>query len=154
VTEDELRAIEERWERATPGPWAWDSRGDKENDVQIGVVVDHNGVQVGGFVEEDDDCIYTDGVAFIDGGNEHGNAEAIASARTDVPALVAEVRRLREVLENIRSNIIAAQNRPCELNDIEDYEAWTTLYGYDRRELLRIVDAALAGTAQEANDAE
>lgn len=41
------------------------------------------------------------------------DAEFIAAARTDIPALVAEVERLREALDlinRVRSNVIATQN--------------------------------------------
>ena len=76
ITAERLAEIEERANAATPGPW-WP---------------EHRGVMAEG-VEIVDDCavagwdVYPENQAFI------------AAARTDVPALVAEVRRLAAALD-------------------------------------------------------
>jgi hypothetical protein len=78
VTDDEdLKAIEARAQAATPGPWR------NENPA----------VRTG-----PEDCQTL--VAFAYDLRQQGqNAAFIAAARTDVPKLVAEVRRLRAALE-------------------------------------------------------
>lgn len=71
---EQLNAIKERVAKATQGPWEYDE--------------DERGIwNKGGFN-------YLGTVTL-----SHNSAEFIAHAREDVPALVAEVERLRQVLE-------------------------------------------------------
>lgn len=79
--QEQLNAIKERATKATPGPW----RYNKKYEYLAPVIPQQN-------------------VAVIC--NEiywQGNEEFIENAREDVPALVAEVERLREALEDIAS---------------------------------------------------
>jgi hypothetical protein len=95
MTDDELRVIEERCNAATAGPWVGDrldgtvkyrlggetrpDLGWQDDDPTLVLAVDHkNGTF--GFV----------------GFNCRNDEMFVMHARTDVPALVAEVRRLRE----------------------------------------------------------
>lgn len=75
MTERELQAIRERWEAATPGPWVKN--------------VNRNGIVTSNY------CIT--GLRDVD-------AYFIAAARTDVPALLAEVERLREEINELKSD--------------------------------------------------
>jgi len=83
MTEAELSAIESRANAATPGPWvtACDAVG---HEIAI--------AHVFGSTE----YIYAD-VGFI--ASRRGDAEFIAAARSDIAALVAEVRRLQSELD-------------------------------------------------------
>lgn len=75
MTDDELKAIEERANAATPAPWttfAWSKWAPDEVSV--------SGPRLTGY----------------EGEVVPADAEFIAHARTDVPTLLAEVRRLRE----------------------------------------------------------
>jgi len=101
MTPKQLAEIEERAKNATPGPWA------------VGVWADHmpeSGLPCDIFVDDE----HQDTVAsFIDtyhrhlaidqSGAVHADAEFIANARTDIPALIAEVHRLREALVAIKA---------------------------------------------------
>jgi hypothetical protein len=83
-TELDLDAIEARANAATEGPW----------------------------VAHPDGLVWTERPIPgdpVSGSTEVEDAEFIAAARADVPALVAEVRRLRAELEQARQ--IAADNR-------------------------------------------
>lgn len=71
MTHDELQAIKARAAAATPGPWS-------VNNTDPDVVLDSDG-------------------RFVGRADEDADAEFIAHARTDVPALIAEVERLREL---------------------------------------------------------
>ncbi len=89
MTDEQLKAIEERAEKATPGSWVAMHYGPE--------VAKHPGWYV--------DCNPPDvlQVAMINhgyGGNgeAEANANFIADARDSVPALCAEVRRLQELL--------------------------------------------------------
>jgi hypothetical protein len=79
VTDEELRAIKERCEKATPGPWEWSD----------GTCDDEDGERHG----------YRCGPMWVDVCDQLAvpvvDAEFIAHAREDVPALLAEVERLR-----------------------------------------------------------
>jgi hypothetical protein len=86
LTGDELAAIKARAEEATPGPWAmWDGYG-PTNDGLMGVYR---------FGPADGTHVIEDG----DGGHalyaRRDDWDFIATAREDVPRLVAEVERLR-----------------------------------------------------------
>jgi hypothetical protein len=87
MNEQELQAIEERANAATPGPWTVD---DHPND--FAVIAPHP-------VESGNTYI-----AFIDGGlsnDSRRDGAFIAHARADVPALIAEVRSLRAKLDAV-----------------------------------------------------
>lgn len=89
MSDDELAAIEARAAAATPGPW-WQ----KSHETPTG-----DGVELSRllcyFEDEGDPRFWTwstDGVF-------------VAHARTDVPALLAEVRRLRSERDELQQNI-------------------------------------------------
>lgn len=85
----DLDAIQERADNASEGPWI----------VYLGDTW---------YVHSAD---YSEGVAAISGEHD-GNAIFIAAARTDVPALVAEVRRLRAQLDSTTERLRAALGTP------------------------------------------
>jgi hypothetical protein len=89
MTDEELAGIEARANAATSGPWVWKVRGEN------GPLCMHSG----------DAIVFDDGTAWGEYGspmhNEAADATFIAHARTDVPALVAEVRRLRDALLDV-----------------------------------------------------
>jgi hypothetical protein len=78
VTKDELDAIEARAAQATRGPWT--NEDGKRQFIEAWAVI---ATKDGSF------DVVTSGLDWDD-------AEFIAHAREDVPALVAEVRRLRQ----------------------------------------------------------
>lgn len=94
MTDTELTAIERRAQAATPGPWMWTYDG--SSDWSVGPEPD------------------TQGQAVANCHRYHApfnhDAVFIALAREDVPALVAEVRKLRAFSEEL-------MNRP-ELADV------------------------------------
>ena len=94
---DEIRAREAK---ATRGPWAWDSRGDKCHDVQVGLAIDGHGVQRGGFIPEPEaDIIYVGAIADITSDDPHADAVFIAHARADLPALLAVAEAAAEYMK-------------------------------------------------------
>lgn len=100
MTEEELQAIEARANAATPGPWAWEPTGEKCNSWCMGTVYPaHEGRIVEVFDEETQR--YREKPEVVDyiasGGDSSSLADPnfIAHARTDVPALIAEVRMQR-----------------------------------------------------------
>jgi hypothetical protein len=92
VTPEELAAIKARAEAATPGPWGTNEflYAPGEWSMAIAPVNGHGG-WIGGGVA----------VAFPhEDGHQAQDATFIAASREDVPALVAEVERLRQALED------------------------------------------------------
>lgn len=80
----DLNAIRKRAEAATEGPWSAEYSA---------VVSDHaNSEGLAGPIN--DVCVLSDG-EYIDNYNQRADANFIANARQDVPALIAEVERLR-----------------------------------------------------------
>lgn len=96
MTEQELQAIKERVEKATRGPWKW------EQDF----------LDCEEFYSEDEHEIITAGcgqnVGFV---HIKGNdAEFIAHAREDVPTLIAEVKRYKELFEICEKGMLKAND--------------------------------------------
>lgn len=93
MTEEELKAIEDRANAATPGPWESVVMRDSRDDSWFRATVegpehfDLNGSDHG---------TICDTVSTVD------NANFIADARSDIPKLVAEVKRLRDEVEHWR----------------------------------------------------
>ncbi len=89
MTEEELSAIEARVEKATPGPW----------EGRDGCVVAPEYIVTEGVFEVVDS---------FRSGFEH-NAAFIAASRQDVPALCAELRRVREFLAADAQRLLSIQ---------------------------------------------
>lgn len=90
MTDSELAAIEARAKRATEGPWTiksvWTDKHSGADEVSGA-----NGQSV---------CLCDE----HDGGynpNTQRNVDFIAHARTDIPALIAEIRRLRADMQDV-----------------------------------------------------
>lgn len=117
MTEAELTRLEALAAAATPGPWN-----------NQGVIV----------LAGEDTCIARLWLTHPAKGSEETNAAFIAASRKAVPALVAEVRRLREALTNIK-------NLPGELNlsnyNSDDVDALNNAH----IEAFQIARAALEG---------
>ena len=88
LTADDLDTIEQRANAATEGPWEASAHDHAAGDVPI---LDRTGQ----YLVICPDC-------GVRGGYERVDAEFIAHARSDVPVLVAEVRRLRAMEQRVR----------------------------------------------------
>lgn len=108
-----LREIEQRAEKATPGPWCWEAHGEKSNDWTVGYALDENDKPLTGEIRPPDFIVETAGysepailrkLVVIEHENAPGYADAafIAAARADVPRLVAALRIAVEALERAR----------------------------------------------------
>lgn len=139
MTHDELQAIKARAEAATPGPW-------RQGYASMSCTKDHGGlghhpgppqcVYDKLTWHESNECVSAANGDEICGPDDYGNAPRendctfIAHARTDVPALVAEVERLRHAdVESMRRAFVAgwdAQRKhakdPASTNPLID--AW------------------------------
>ena len=87
MNEDELAAIEARANAATEGPWEVEPHPDQP---YLDKVVRHYGHLTDLLAQ----CFHT-----------NGNAAFIAHARQDIPALIAEVRRLRQELSDTNEEL-------------------------------------------------
>ncbi len=109
MTEDELKAIEERANAATPGSWKWQWRdGAAELKAPSGaIVLDDGSAQ----------CEY--GQIIDPSGFD---AALVAHCREDIPALCAEVRRLWMVVEQYRDLLKMASppNAPICVKEAQD----------------------------------
>lgn len=106
-----LAEIKERESKATAGPWAW---GESYFNVWLG---SHLNTIVGS-------SGYDDGDSTVDVSEE--NAEFIAHAREDVPALIAEVERLEKESQKYFEQAMRLHEallKTCDAlgADIEDY---------------------------------
>jgi hypothetical protein len=86
MTDEELNAIEARANAASPGPWR------RARNVELVEAPDAECVSIAG----SNNCDHIQGSVDMD---------FIAHAREDVPALVAEVRRLREALIQTHNHV-------------------------------------------------
>ena len=107
MTTEELQAIRERCEKATPGPWQWDInsyRGgfsgiSSRKDVEV-LYPDHC---------NDGD----DGAAWFASFPSAQDADFIVQARADVPALLAEIDRLQKELKIYQSPWNVTRGKQC-----------------------------------------
>jgi hypothetical protein len=141
VTELDLTAIRERAARATLGPWwAWDRGVGWE--IGVGTDVDDRGRP---------EQVLPEGQRTDIGRRE--DAEFIAACRTDVPALVSEVERLRDevrILENSDALDIVTANAeikrlkrllgPPEMPTVDSYESMAAALVDERAEVVRHCD--------------
>lgn len=101
MTDIDLDAIEARANAATDGPWFWRNTQGRSGDVYLQgartrIVMAFKRMGMNGaqpMFPGLDGLLYESADVNI---NQFSDAAFIAHARTDVPALVAEVRRLRE----------------------------------------------------------
>jgi hypothetical protein len=124
LSDDELTAIEARTNAATPGPWS-----DRENvEMKAWHIIwsDFGPLDVAHIPPWMAHCEF--------------NACFIAAARTDVPRLIAEIRRQRAVLDQVDS---ATQRIEASVDRV-------TAQSAELREALQYLDAILA--AYEADD--
>jgi hypothetical protein len=84
LTDDEIAEIARRCEAATPGPWRSYIEGREEMSGS--------------------DFIMTGGEDICLTGATHADQDFIAAARTDTPRLVAEILRLKALLEFPRNS--------------------------------------------------
>jgi hypothetical protein len=96
LNEEDLMSIERRLKASSPGPWRHRSHGFIESGIDGDLVI---GVTCQGH----DECL--ERLPSAD------NAEFIAHARQDVPALLAEVRHLRERVAELEAALRSA-SRP------------------------------------------
>ncbi|MFF2179385.1 hypothetical protein ACFVT8_23480 [Lysinibacillus sp. NPDC058147] len=85
MKQEQLNAIKERVANATPGPW----ESEETAEGHIDILSPDEYYTICQTQNENIDCL------------NDGNTEFIKHAITDVPALVAEVERLRKALEQV-----------------------------------------------------
>jgi hypothetical protein len=122
----DLDAIEARAEAATPGPWR------NEPDTGAGRVW----VQRGYFRDEAD-CEPLFSLRGKEAYEQRSaDADFIARARTDIPALVAELRAAREVVEAAQANANTwdeyYHQRPVDRNLVSALAAYRAVVGTSR----------------------
>lgn len=92
-----VREIQARAEKATPGPWAWESIAEKSNEFAVGTAFAESGKQLAGRLPEGEwvEDAVIERRALV-GMNESGHAsfadaDFIAHAREDVPWLLKQL---------------------------------------------------------------
>ncbi|AIY16152.3 hypothetical protein GUY44_12020 [Pimelobacter simplex] len=85
--DDTLANIRARAEAATPGPWAWEAVGEKDNGWCLGVVWDDNDQPLTGRIQEGSGTII-DAVCENVGASHFADAEFIAHAPADIELLL------------------------------------------------------------------
>jgi hypothetical protein len=155
MTAEELQKLEDLANAATPGPWnvhkcGWEKVGDACGIRQEPVTSSYEIRQLDGTVVRGET---TNGLHVVYDTNRdeccHGmhseNAEFIAAAREAVPALVADVRRLRVVVERMA---MIAHGEHEGRRDPDDWRACTNpacasarqTLGMERLKPIRIED--------------
>lgn len=107
LTPAELEILQARCDAATQGPWAWANTCEKGYGANVGA---------GCFAEDDEECLhplsgdqsdrtddYTveEGIAELNHQNASADADLIASARTDIPRLIASHRQLQTEIDAV-----------------------------------------------------
>ena len=95
----DLEPIKTREQAATEGPWCWIWAGEKSNESCLGIGIDLAGNRLSGQVDDPDDIAEI--VFYLGDSDGWADSEFIAHARTDVPALIAEIEDLRDRLASL-----------------------------------------------------
>lgn len=117
LTEEEEREIQARAEKATDGPWAWTHIGEKTNGYCVGFAMNTALEPLSGYVADSDDLVDP----ILIGEHEasavnYGDADFIAHARQDIPALLASHRLLREE----RDRLALRTWQECDLDEARE----------------------------------
>ncbi len=107
MTDDELAAIRARVEEATPGPWKWYHPAEFPTDIRLGW---GGRPPKGGYLFRltcSHDPELSGGAGGAHAPPSEADAAFIAAARTDVPALLAEVERLRTLAQGLAARVAA-----------------------------------------------
>jgi len=75
---------------ATPGPWAWEMTGDKDNSWGVGIIVDDDENLITGRNETGENLL-VESVCEAGADGNPADAELIAAMRNALPGLLAEV---------------------------------------------------------------
>ena len=149
MTESELQAIEQRWAMATPGPWFWDvNKACREillesaaNRVVMGFKrYGMGGAQptfLGALEIEPAETLAVPRKAHhpnFDMDIIHPDAQAIASAPADIAALLAEVERLNERIEKMKSEACPPVHCMDGIKCSECWDWWLTTVCNEMRE--------------------
>lgn len=102
---EELTAIRERCEKATPGPWRWLKA---ETEDYSDKIVDGVGLEVLGATVDICDTPFVS--------MENDDAELMAHSRADIPALLDTVGELRGLLADIKQKHRTVENGLLELS--------------------------------------
>lgn len=117
LTNEQLTQIRERAERATEGVWF----------AAYGGVYSTNTNTRGIYESTTEVCTLNDG-EYIENQNEENDAAFIAHAREDIPKLLAEVERMRELLFKAYQHGVTAE---AYQNGKDIKEIYEYLYGGD-----------------------
>ena len=123
MTDQQLAEIEQRWAKATKGPWVADMRPVATECGECGEYA----YEVPGVIRrKSDGCGIVD---VQDSEKQNENAAAIASAPDDIQALLAEVRRLNRMVDKAvdyleHSCCDAPQSFDCEETNKNCRDCW------------------------------
>lgn len=96
LTSEQVKDIEERAAKATPGPWSVDEIFDEDDGTRFR--------SIDGWSEDGEEylCLC------------EADAEFVADARTDIPALLADRRELVELLDRVSMSLSTIERRAIE----------------------------------------
>lgn len=126
LTPTTLREIEQRCEKATPGPWVEDD-GHIHSEPLCELAQEYVLVKVEGRTVAYERPETEVALCSQDLLNFDADAEFISSARTDVPLLIGEVRRLREALGEFEAWADGYLNRTTGMGSGLHQEKWPML---------------------------
>jgi hypothetical protein len=112
--QERLRAIAEREQQATKGPWAWESVAEQSNEYAVGTAWDTATDQpISGLIVRTDDpetdnwledmVLVRDSMGLGEG--NMADAAFIAHAREDVPYLLSLVARQAQEIQDLRTQL-------------------------------------------------
>lgn len=114
----ELARLKALADAATPGPWKRSTKSWDGDDIHTIVVNVGNGDEAEVLQEPTDFSCYPSG-SFVTTSGTVANLDFAAAARTAVPALIAEVERLKE---KIRRMEVDLEDEACRAQESEEGE--------------------------------
>ena len=159
LTAEQLEGIQSRADAATPGPWAWAQTTEKGYGANVGAGCyadnDYNCERplVGDLSDRADDYYVDQPIAELGHQSANADAEFIAHARSDIPALLAELRAGRRERDEARKVTDAmVQRHARQLALAIHAKPWNALHA-DTRDALRNVSRAALDAAMAKDGA-
>lgn len=114
ITPQRLAEMGERVDKATMGPWSWESVGEKVNEYVVGIAFDEDENQLSGRLPSgyderkrvwlDEEIIRKYEIGSKEAATlNYSDADFLAHSRTDIPDLLEHVKGLEEEIQSMKA---------------------------------------------------
>ena len=122
-----LEEIQKRVEKASEGPWAWQTYGEKTNAFVVGGAVAEDGSPLSGRLDGEDEFVVDPICGLEESTVNYEDADFIAHSREDIPYLLAQVEEPNEIISKMMD---ALNSLSCSTADFLGKELYRRVARY------------------------